>query len=66
MHRRVGKNRKFDLAELVTELSKRGGLAAQVVAKRFYEIGSPSSMRPGLYTKSFTAKGESGCSISSL
>ncbi len=41
----VGKNRKFDLAELVTELSKRGGLAAQVVAKRFYEIGSPSSMR---------------------
>lgn len=41
----VEKNRKFDLAELLTGLSKEGRLAAQVVTKRFYEIGNPSSMQ---------------------
>lgn len=35
----------FDLAELLTELSRYGRLAAQVVEKRFYEIGSPDSLQ---------------------
>lgn len=41
----AGRNRKFDLAELVTELSKEGKLGAQVVTRRFYEIGNPESLR---------------------
>ncbi len=39
------RNRKFELAELVTALSKKGKLAAQVVSKRFYEIGNPTSLQ---------------------
>lgn len=35
----------FDLAELLTELSRGGRLAAQIVEKRFYEIGSPDSLQ---------------------
>lgn len=35
----------FDLAQLLTELSKRGELAAQLVSKRFYEIGTPASLQ---------------------
>lgn len=41
----VEKDRKFDLAELLTRLSGDGKLAAQVVSKRFYEIGNPDSMK---------------------
>lgn len=42
----IKKNRKdnFDLAEILTFLSKLGKLAGQVVTKRFYEIGSPAAM----------------------
>lgn len=48
----VEENKKFDLAVLLTDLSKNDKLAAQVVAKRFYEIGNPSSMREfNLYAK---------------
>ncbi len=35
----------FDLAEILTFLSKNGKLAGQVVTKRFYEIGSPASLQ---------------------
>lgn len=41
----VEKGRKFDLAELLGKMSKDGKLAAQVVPKRFYEIGNPNSMK---------------------
>lgn len=41
----VIKESKLDLAEILTELSKAGRLAAQVATKRFYEIGSPDSMQ---------------------
>ena len=34
----------FDIAEILNELSLQGKLAAQVVTKRFYEIGSPESL----------------------
>ena len=35
----------FDIAEIQNKLSVEGKLAAHVVTKRFYEIGSPSSMQ---------------------
>ncbi len=35
----------FDLAEIFHELSKSGKLAAQIVEKRFYEIGSQNSLQ---------------------
>lgn len=35
----------FDLAEIMTSLSKIGKISGQVVTKRFYEIGSPASMQ---------------------
>lgn len=41
----VERNKKFDLAILLSDLSKEGKFAAQVVAKRFYEIGTPTSMQ---------------------
>lgn len=41
----VDKNKKFDLAILLSDLSKEGKFSAQVVTKRFYEIGTPASMR---------------------
>ncbi|MBO6112257.1 MAG: HAD-IIIA family hydrolase, partial [Lachnospiraceae bacterium] len=34
----------FDIAELLTELSKEGSLSAHEVTTRFYEIGSPASL----------------------
>ena len=36
---------KFDIAAILTELSKAGRMAAQVVTKRFYEIGNPESLQ---------------------
>ena len=48
----VEENKKFDLSELVTVLSKKGKLSAQMVTKRFYEIGNPSSMEEfSIYAK---------------
>ncbi len=38
-------DRAFDLAELLTSLSRQGRLAAQIVNKRFYEIGNPASLQ---------------------
>ena len=38
-------NAAFDIAEVQTRLSKEGKLAAHVVTKRFYEIGSPQSLQ---------------------
>ncbi|MBP5385201.1 MAG: HAD-IIIA family hydrolase [Lachnospiraceae bacterium] len=35
----------FDIAEIQTELSKKGQLSAHIVTKRFYEIGSPESLK---------------------
>ncbi len=35
----------FDLAEILTPLSKQGKLAGQIVNKRFYEIGTPISYK---------------------
>lgn len=35
----------FDVAALFTELSQNGKLAAQIVEKRFYEIGNPDSLQ---------------------
>ncbi|MBO4902927.1 MAG: HAD-IIIA family hydrolase [Lachnospiraceae bacterium] len=35
----------FDIAEIQTRLSREGKLAAHIVSKRFYEIGSPESMK---------------------
>lgn len=35
---------KYDLAQLQNELSVNGQMAAQIVTKRFYEIGSPQSL----------------------
>ena len=35
---------KFDVAELQNELSINGQIAAHVVTKRFYEIGSPNAL----------------------
>ncbi len=35
----------FDIAEIQTRLSKEGKLAAHIVTKRFYEIGSPESLK---------------------
>jgi histidinol-phosphate phosphatase family protein len=37
-------NEAFDIAEILHDLSVKGQLAAQVVTKRFYEIGSPASL----------------------
>ena len=37
-------NEAFDIAEILHDLSLKGELAAQVVTKRFYEIGSPASL----------------------
>ncbi len=34
----------FDIAEILHDLSVKGQLGAQVVTKRFYEIGSPESL----------------------
>ena len=34
----------FDIAEVQHELSVRGEMTAQIVTKRFYEIGSPASL----------------------
>ena len=34
----------FDIAEILHDLSVKGQLSAQVVTKRFYEIGSPASL----------------------
>lgn len=43
---------KFDIAAILTKLSKSGKLAAQVVTKRFYEIGNPDSLQEfRLYAK---------------
>lgn len=36
---------RFDLADVLTPLSKQRKLAAQVVTKRFYEIGTPNSLQ---------------------
>ena len=41
----INKGERFDIATILTELSKAGRLAAQVVTKRFYEIGSPESLQ---------------------
>ena len=38
------KGESFDLSEIFTSLSKSGRLGAQVVTKRFFEIGSPKSL----------------------
>lgn len=35
----------FDIAEIQNRLSLEGKLAAQIVTKRFYEIGSPKSLK---------------------
>ncbi len=35
----------FDIAEIQTALSREGKLTAHVVTKRFYEIGSPESLK---------------------
>ena len=37
-------NEAFDIAQILHDLSVKGQLAAQVVTKRFYEIGSPVSL----------------------
>jgi len=37
-------DKSFDLSEIFTSLSKSGKLAAQVVTKRFFEIGSQKSL----------------------
>ena len=37
-------NEAFDIAEILHDLSVKGQLTAQVVTKRFYEIGSPASL----------------------
>ena len=37
-------NEAFDIAEILHDLSVKGELTAQVVTKRFYEIGSPASL----------------------
>lgn len=39
-----GADEAFDIADIQHELSVKGELAAQVVTKRFYEIGSPESL----------------------
>lgn len=39
------KGEKFDMAAILTELSKASRLAAQVVTKRFYEIGNIDSLQ---------------------
>lgn len=39
-----GEKGAFDIAELLTELSKEGSLSAHEVTTRFYEIGSPASL----------------------
>ena len=45
-------NVAFDIAEIQTRLSKEGKLAAHIVTKRFYEIGSPESLQEfGAYTE---------------
>ena len=36
---------RFDLADILTPLSQRNRLAAQIVTKRFYEIGTPTSLQ---------------------
>lgn len=41
----IKKETRFDLSELLTGLSREGKLAAQVVSKRFYEIGCQASMQ---------------------
>ena len=41
----MNEKERFDLAEILTSLSKLGKLSGQVVTKRFYEIGSPASMQ---------------------
>jgi len=41
---RIKANKKTDLAELLHTLSKENKLAAVVVTKRFYEIGTPESL----------------------
>ncbi len=38
-------NTAFDIAQIQTKLSKEGKLAAHIVTKRFYEIGSPESLK---------------------
>jgi NDP-sugar pyrophosphorylase family protein len=50
----VGK--PYDLAELYSDLLRRGQLAAYEVKKRFYEIGSPAGLRE---TAEFLASQES-------
>ena len=39
------KNVKFDLAVIQHELSVKGQMEAQIVTKRFYEIGSPEALK---------------------
>ena len=39
-----GEDEAFDIAEIQHDLSVRGEMTAQIVTKRFYEIGSPASL----------------------
>ena len=39
-----GEDETFDIAEIQHELSVKGKMTAQIVTKRFYEIGSPASL----------------------
>lgn len=39
-----GEDEAFDIAEIQHELSVKGKMTAQIVTKRFYEIGSPASL----------------------
>ncbi len=39
-----GENEAFDIATIQHELSVKGEMVAQIVTKRFYEIGSPASL----------------------
>jgi len=45
----------FDLADLLTDLSRRGELAGYEASERFYEIGSPAGLREA---EEFLSKGK--------
>lgn len=41
---RIATDEAFDLADLLCELSKKGGLAGYEVKERFYEVGTPEGL----------------------